>query len=156
MSTGYAGRMLGPATSHEVSSTTLLRVARQCHQALSWLSVGPSPTPPVAVVLLAGHELETGLKAFLVQIGWSEKRITRLGHDLARAWTSAERGGLPVDVDPPWWCKALSSAYDRPFLARYPPTNSGLVLPNLAQLVHDLGMVLDEVANQIVVRGGTV
>jgi hypothetical protein len=140
--------------NHEHSSTGLLRGARDCHDALRRLAVGP--IPPIVTVLLAGHSLEIGLKAFLLQIAWEEREVKGLGHDLIKAWAYAKQGGLDLEDKTPWWCEVLSSAYDRPYLARYTRANSGLVLPNNNDLIRDLGEVLDKVTQEIINRGGTV
>jgi hypothetical protein len=109
-----------------------------------------------AVVVLAGHTLEIGLKAFLLQTGRTEAQLRALSHNLVNAWDAAQKDGLPIASPPPWWCEALSSACDSPYMARYVRSNTGLVMPNITDLVRDLGVVLDEVEREIIRRGGTV
>ena len=108
------------------------------------------------VTALAGLSLELGLKALLLQTGQTEHQLRSLGHNLAKTWSDARSRGLPIEDPPPWWCEALSSAYDRPFMARYVRSNTGLVLPNNAALVSDLDLALNLVVREITARGGTV
>jgi hypothetical protein len=103
------------------------------------------------VALLAGHALETSLKAYLLANGWSEDQIrTQIGHDLNRAWTHAESSGLSLpSATPPDWCDKLNKAHASPYLLRYPPTNTGIVLPNLGQLSANVRGVYDLVRRSI-------
>jgi len=139
---------------HDLSVPGFIRTAKDFHAALQILASSSLQSAPV-VSVLAGHSLELGLKAFLLQTGRTESELRSLGHDLAKTWDDARNRGLPVEDSPPWWCEALSSAYDRPFMARYVRSNTGLVLPNTAALVTDLGLVLDQVVREITARGGT-
>jgi HEPN domain len=144
------------AQSHPASPASYLRGARDFHEGLRLL-VTAGPTPPGAVTaLLAAQSVETGLKGFLLQVGWDERRVTGLGHNLEEAWRKAQENGLAVAVDPPQWCETLSTAQDGRFLARYPRVNSGLVVPATVPLVRDIGELLDKVADGIKSRGGVV
>lgn len=139
--------------NHELSSTGLLRGSRDCLDALRRLAV--TRVAPLVKVLLAGHCLEIGLKSYLLLVGWGESRVKSVGHNLEKAWIGATQEGLDLESELPWWCKVLSSAHDRPYLARYTRANSMLVLPSDGDLIRDLGEVLDKVTREITSRGGT-
>jgi hypothetical protein len=142
---------------HYVSATTLLRSARDFHDALRLVAASEKP-PPHATVLLAGHATENGLKAFLVQAGdFGEPALRRIGHDLAKAWRKAEGLGLAVPAIPPPWCATLSATYCGPeYFARYPRTNTIMSIPQIAGLVRDVGALLDQVTQEVIARGGTL
>jgi len=140
---------------HDLSVPGFIRAAKDFQAGLQ-IVANSSPQSPLVVTALAGLGLELGLKSFLLHVGQTEEQLRSLGHNLVQAWSEAQVLGLPVDDPPPWWCEALSSAYDRPFMARYIRSNTGLVLPNTAALVSDLGLVLELVEREITARGGTV
>lgn len=141
--------------SQRSSPTSFIRCARDYHKTLQLLETGTEP-PSTAVTLLAGHCLEVGLKAFLFQVGWEEKKVRALQHDLDNAWEGARREGLNLASDLPWWFEALASAHRPPYFSRYPKDNQGIVRPPLPQLISELGKVLDKISEEIAQRRGTL
>jgi len=102
------------------------------------------------IALLSAHALEIVLKAFLLAKEVTEDELVKkVGHNLEKAWRKASTLGLQIPVQPPRWCMLLNLVHDSPYLVRYPPTNTGVVLPNLSDLSADLRGLYDLVEKSI-------
>ena len=116
------------------SAHSLLAGAREFASGLSTLARHPEGGSARAMAVLAAHAVELALKSSLLSHGWSESQLRELDHDLIKAWRAAAAAGLPVNTEPPSWCRLLDSVHDSPYFGRYPPANSGLVTPNAAEM----------------------
>lgn len=99
----------------------------------------------LARCLMAGHCLETTLKAHLLQSGFTEGQLRKVGHDLENAWRLTVQHGLPFSADPPSWVAQLAGTHGSPYPARYPKTNTGIVVPGVATLSDYLQEVVEAV-----------
>ena len=111
------------------SPDTLLRASQRFLAALNVLIGHPGGFGVAPIGLLASHSLEVGLKAYLLTVGWTQKEIRTIGHDLVRAWTAAVSARLPLESDVPSWVKTLDLHHDRPFMYRYTPEGVGVGIP---------------------------
>jgi hypothetical protein len=115
-----------------------LNVAGSFVRSVELLAANVQTVEVWGIALLSSHTLEVVLKAFLLARGVPEDELIKIGHNLEKTWRAARAKGLPIEAEPPRWCTLLNLAHDRPYLVRYPPTNTGIVLPNLNDLSADL------------------
>src|ERR1700730_4894090 len=73
-----------------------------------------------ALTLLSGHILECLLKAFLSNVGVTEKELREkpLGHDLSTLWRRAAEKGLAIGSMPDW-AETITKLHDAPYPLRY-------------------------------------
>lgn len=139
---------------HKVTEVTLYRSALEYLKVINITNKSEERCPQTAFGFIASLATELALKAFLTNQGVSESSLRNIGHNLVQAWSKSVELGLNVEQEVPRWCDLLNRAYDRPFLARYAQTNTGIVsspqhevheaLNNLVTLVGDqLGLDLN-------------
>ena len=142
--TAHAGTK-APALEMTPPSTTpqsLLAAANNLVQAIDLL-VAANARVSLATGLLGAHSLEIALKAFLLHQGYAERDlINRVGHDLQEAWRQAVEHRLPLEVPTPHWCELLDACHKRPYIFRYPPSNTVMILPNPEVLLQELRRVM--------------
>lgn len=132
---------------HKVTDVTLYRSALEYLKVININQTSEERCPQTAFGFIASLATELALKAFLTNQGVSEDFLRKVGNKLVKAWSKSVELRLKVDQEVPRWCDSLNGAYDRPFLARYAQTNTGIVsrpqyevheaLNNLVNLVGD-------------------
>ena len=136
--------------THPLTPHSLLGAASSLVRSVEYLVLNVKDVEVWGIALLSAHALEIILKAFLVANGVTEDElIWRVGHNLDKAWREASSRGLGISKDPSRWCNLLDGAHDSPYVLRYPPTNTGMVLPNLNDLSSNLRELYELVKKSI-------
>lgn len=112
---------------HKVTEVTLYRSALEYLKVINITQLSEETCPQTSFGFIASLTTELTLKAFLTKHGMSEDELRSIGHSLIQAWQKSFELGLPIEQDVPRWCDLLNGAYNRPFLARYAQTNTGIV-----------------------------
>jgi hypothetical protein len=99
--------------------------------------------------LLASQSIELSLKAYLLYVGWNEKQLKKIGHDLVEAWTNARKNDLPISKEPAFSIQLLSLSHDAPYLFRYPKGKAVTAIPSPDQLCREIGNLIYIVENEI-------
>jgi HEPN domain len=99
-------------------------------------------------LFLAGQALETGLKAYLLLVGWKDDDVKDLSHDLERAWEAAAKEGLSIEHAVPDWCKTLNALHNWPYQLRYPRVDGYIAASPGVYALH-LDELLDKVERAI-------
>lgn len=109
-----------------------------------------SPSPALALSLLAAHVLECLLKANLSRNG-SDAAVKKrdIRHDLEALWARAFAQGLRVPESPPDWVTCLSGLHKRPYYPRYSDGVHGIVSPGPEPMTSELEGLLEIVRTQL-------
>lgn len=132
---------------HKVTEVTLYRSALEYLKVINITQQSEDACPQTAFGFIASLATELTLKAFLTKQGKSENELRSIGHSLVQAWQKSVDLGLPIDQDVPQWCDLLNAAYDRPFLARYAQTNTGIVSrpqPEVYEALNNLVIIVGQ------------
>lgn len=128
-----------PKSNHPLTPQSLLGAASSLVSSVECLVLSVKTVEVWGIALLSAHAVEIILKAFLIAKGVSEEKLEqKIRHHLGKAWRKASSLGLDIPSDPPRWCNLLDGAHDSPYFLRYPPTNTGMILPNLNDLSANL------------------
>ncbi len=136
--------------SQKQTELTLYRSALEYLEVINITQQSDNACPQTPFGFIASLITELALKAFLFKQGKSERALTKIGHNLVKAWSTSVGLGLPISQEVPQWCVLLNDAYDRPHLARYSKTNIVIVSSPqhevrqaINNLVHLVGQQLD-------------
>lgn len=99
--------------------------------------------------LLASQSIELCLKAYLISIGWDEKQLKTIGHDLVKAWSYAKEGGLSISKEPSFEIQLLAISHDSPYYFRYPQEKIATAIPPPDQLCNEVTNLIEIVENEI-------
>ena len=139
-----------PKSNHPIIFQSLLGAASSLVRSVEYLVPNVKEVEVWGIAVLSAHALEIMLKACLVANGVKEEDLSRkVGHDLNKAWRLASSRGLAIPGEPPRWCNLLDGAHDSPYVLRYPPTNTAMVLPNLIELSTNLRDIYELVQRSI-------
>jgi len=127
-----------------LTAKTYLSEAKGLCEAVNVLSQAKIESTLYSIGILASHSLELGLKAFLLHSGVSEKDVKSIGHNINELWENCIRGGLALEVVP-YWVQILDYSHSRPYFFRYPQEEHKVGVPNIDELSHDLGSVLEKI-----------
>lgn len=141
--------MLEFTIEHKVTDVTLYRSALEYLNVINITQKSEDSCPQTPFCFIAALTTELALKAFLTNRGVPENTSKNIGHNLVRAWSKSVEMGLQVDPEVPRWCDLLNGAYDRPFLARYARTNTGIVSSPQHELHEALNNLVSTVGNQL-------
>ena len=109
-----------------------------------------SPSPALALALVAAHVLECLLKAYLSRDGSDAALKNRdVRHDLEALWARAFAQGLRVPESPPDWVTCLSGLHKSPFYLRYSTGVHGIVSPGPEPMTSELEGLLEIVRAQL-------
>ena len=137
-------------SNHPLTPQSLLGAASSLVRSVEYLVPNVKEVEVWGIAVLSAHALEIILKASLVANGVTEAELKRrVGHDLNKAWRLASSLGLAVPGEPPRWCNLLDGVHDCPYVLRYPPTNTAMVLSNLHELSANLRDVYELVQQSI-------
>ena len=109
-----------------------------------------SPTPALALSIVAAHVLECLLKAYLSRDG-SDAAVKkpRVRHNLNALWALAYTNGLLIPESPPSWVNCLSGLHKSPYYLRYSTGVHGIVSPGSEPMSSELAALLDVVRKQL-------
>lgn len=79
----------------------LLRFATEFYDAASKLRDSDETLSSTPVYYLYGHSIELAIKAYLVTVGYSEKQLRDIGHDLKDAWSTAKALNITDQLSKP-------------------------------------------------------
>lgn len=131
-------------TGHPVSVEALLEGAKGYLSALGTLAEHPTKQLVEPIGLLASQAVELALKAVLLHGGWTEHQlITKIGHDLKKAWEEAKKTGLEIDWEHRFSVEVLSLSHNSPYLFRYPREKIGTAITEPEVLCNDVKAVID-------------
>jgi len=109
-----------------------------------------SPSPALALALVAAHVLECLLKAYLSKDGSDVAVKGRsVRHDLNALWAMAYAQGLRVPESPPSWADCLSGLHEWPYYLRYSAGVHGIVSPGAEPMTSELAALLELVREQL-------
>ena len=111
---------------------------------------GASPSPALALALVAAHVLECLLKAYLSKDG-SDVAVKdqNVRHNLNALWAMAFKQGLRVQELPPSWVDCLSGLHKSPYYLRYSTSIHGIVSPGAEPMASELAALLEVVREQL-------
>lgn len=128
-----------PKSTHPLTPQILLGAASSLVRSVECLVPIAKTVEVWGIALLSAHATEIILKAFLIANGVTEEQLEqKIRHHLGKAWRNASSLGLDIPSEPPRWCNLLDKVHDWPHFLRYPPTNTGMILPNLNDLSANL------------------
>jgi hypothetical protein len=117
---------------------TYLGVADSLTSTLTLVAAQPEPSA-IAFCLLAAHQAECLLKAFLSRDGSDAKlKAPGLRHNLEALWLTAHSEGLELATPPPSWLLRLSQLHDNPYQLRYSTGVHGIVTPPVEEVAAGL------------------
>lgn len=97
-----------------------------------------SPTPALALALVAAHVLECTLKAYLSRRGTDAAvRVQKVRHNLNALWEMAYADGLSIPQAPPSWLSTLSGLHNQPYYLRYSTGVHSIVSPSAEPMVSE-------------------
>lgn len=102
-----------------------------------------------SIGLIASQSIELCLKGYLLSIGWEEKQLKSVGHDLKKAWSSANKNGLPISDEPSFGIRLLSISHDAPFYFRYPQEKTATAIPPPDELYQEVNNLIEIVEKEI-------
>jgi len=110
-----------------------------------------SPTPLLALALVAAHVLECSLKAYLSRDGndSSVKDDPKVRHNLSALWSMAHLQGLDITSSMPSWAVTLSRGHAAPYFLRYSTGVHGISLPSAEPMATELQTLLDLVQHTV-------
>ena len=103
--------------------------------------------PPIG--LIASQAIELGLKAFLLNKGWTESEVKKVGHNLEKLWKEATKAGLRINGEHKFSVDVLSLSHDAPFLFRYPQDKVAVAITEPAVLCLAVKAIIDSVEDKI-------
>ncbi len=105
-----------------------------------------NPRTSIPVCLLAAHQAECLLKAFLTRSGSDAAvRAPDIMHNLEKLWATAAADGLAVCIPPPAWLTRPSDLHNRPNHLRYFTGVHGIVTPPVEDIVAGLAALAEAV-----------
>lgn len=109
-----------------------------------------SPSPALALDLVAAHVLECLLKAYLSRggsdVGLRDQNVC---HNLKALWEMAFAQGLRVPQSAPSWVDCLSGLHKHPYYLRYSAGVHGIVSPSAEPMTSELTALLEVVREQL-------
>lgn len=109
-----------------------------------------SPTPALALALVAAHVLECLLKAYISRDGSDTAlKEAKVRHNLNALWALAFAQGLRAQEPPPSWVDCLSGLHNTPYYLRYSTGVHGVVLPGVEPMTSELEALLEIVRGQL-------
>jgi hypothetical protein len=116
-----------------------------------------NPRTSIPVCLLAAHQAECLLKAFLTRNGSDAAvRAPDIMHNLEKLWAAAASDGLGACVLPPPWLTRLSDLHNRPYHLRYSTGVHGIVAPPVAEMVAGLAALSEAVESGLRLSNGGI
>lgn len=111
---------------------------------------GASPSPALALALVAAHVLECLLKAYLSKDG-SDVAVKdpNVRHNLNALWAMAFAQGLRVPESPPSWADCLSGLHKSPYYLRYSTGVHSIISPGAEPMTSELAALLEVVREQL-------
>ena len=102
-----------------------------------------------SIGLIASHSIELALKAFLIEKGFEEKELRRIGHNLEDAWNKSTGKGLKLEIENKYSVDILNIYHDKPHLYRYPKKGVGSATTETKRLLFDVKSIIEAVEAQI-------
>jgi hypothetical protein len=128
---------------------TYLGVARAISPAIICLS-GAQPKLALPICLLAAHQAECLLKAYLSRDGSDDRvRAREIRHNLGELWAMASVDGLNISARPPQWLERLSELHAAPYHLRYSVGIHGIITPAPDDISSGLGHLLQVVEESL-------
>ena len=148
---GFGKIVLPPLTMVPPSTARSYLIAARDMLEGAEVLASSKPRKLLACAFLSGQSLECALKAFLSATGWAETELKSksIRHNLNALWVECYRSGLAIHQDPARWCSLLNSAHDSPYYFRYPMKINGMVLPEPNQMINELRVIVDLVAEVV-------
>jgi hypothetical protein len=142
--TNQSDMVVQPAPPH-----TYLGVAQSMMPGVRILATA-SPSPALALDLVAAHVLECLLKAYLSRDGSDVGlRDPNVRHNLKALWEMAFAQGLRVPQSAPSWVDGLSGLHKNPYHLRYSAGVHGIVSPSAEPMTSELTALLEVVREQL-------
>lgn len=142
--TNQPDMVVQPAPPH-----TYLGVAQSMMPGVRILATA-SPSPALALDLVAAHVLECLLKAYLSRDGSDVGlRDPNVRHNLKALWEMAFAQGLRVPQSAPSWVDGLSGLHKNPYHLRYSAGVHGIVSPSAEPMTSELTALLEVVREQL-------
>lgn len=109
-----------------------------------------TPTPNLALALVAAHVLECTLKAYLSRGGSDSLVVAHdIRHNLCSLWSLSHIHGLGIPAAIPSWATALGQVHGAPYYLRYSTGVHGISLPGPEPMATELKSLLDLVQASI-------